>query len=213
MPAAMWIANRDPKGDRAVLDRLVRCLRQVRANRVVVMSTVAVYPLPIGVDEGSPISANDQTPYGRHRRMLEQGVEAHFPETLLVRLPGLFGPGLKKNVVYDLLHDQELHKINAAAVYQFYNLDRLWADVETALGAGLRVVHFATEPVSVREVAHTAFGLDFANDPGTPPHRFDMLSRHAGLFGGRDGYLYNRRQVLEELGAFVRHERARGKAR
>ena len=30
MPAAKWIANRDPDGDRAVLDRLTGCLRRLR---------------------------------------------------------------------------------------------------------------------------------------------------------------------------------------
>src|SRR4051812_23231156 len=57
MPAAKWIANGDPAGDRAVLDRLVGCLRQVQAQRVVIMSTVDVYPTPIDVNEDTPIDA------------------------------------------------------------------------------------------------------------------------------------------------------------
>jgi hypothetical protein len=72
------------------------------------------------------------------------------------------------------------------------------------------VVNFGTEPVSVREVARGAFDLDFANDPGTPPAQFDMRTRHAALFGGRDGYLCDHRQVLADLRDFVRHERAAG---
>lgn len=208
MPAAMWIANKDPVGDRANLDRLLGCLRQVRARQAVVMSTVAVYPTPIDVDESTRIDPSTQTPYGRHRLLLEQFVAEHFPYALVVRLPGLFGIGLKKNAVYDLLHCNEVHKLNAASVYQFYNLDRLWADVSTALGAGLTLVHFATEPISIRELAREAFDIDFANDPGTPPAHFDMHSRHAALFGGRQGYLYDRRQVLDELRGFIDRERA-----
>lgn len=210
MPAAMWIANKDPAADRAVLDRLVGCLRQVQAAQVVIMSTVAVYPNPIGVDEDSPIDETKQTPYGRHRLMLEQLAAGQFSNVLAVRLPGLFGPGLKKNALYDLLRNNELHKVNAAAIYQFYNLDRLWADISTALGAGIKVVNFGTEPISVRDVAREVFDLDFTNDPGTPPARFDMRSRHAALFGGSDGYLYDRRQVIEELRTFVERERALG---
>ena len=128
---------------------------------------------------------------------------------LAVRLPGLFGPGLKKNAVYDLLHHNELHKLNAGAVYQFYNLDRLWTDVSTALAAGLEVVNFATEPVGVREAAREAFDIDFTNDNGLPPARFDMRSRHAALFGGRGGYIYDRQQVLRDLREFVYRERTR----
>lgn len=209
MPAAKWIANRDPEADRAVLDRLWGCLRTVHADTVVVMSTVDVYPHAAEVDEDTPIDAATQQPYGKHRLELERRAAEHFPRVLSVRLPGLFGPGLKKNAVYDLLHDNEVHKVHANGVFQFYNLARLWKDVRTALAAGLTCVNFATEPVSVREVAREAFGIDFANDPGTKPGRYDVRSRHAEAFGGRGGYLYSREQVLGELRSFVAAERAK----
>jgi hypothetical protein len=207
MPAAKWIANRDPAGDRAALDRLTGCLRQVRAERVVVMSTVDVYPNPVGVDEDSAIDPAAQQAYGRNRLLLEQITAAHFPRVLIVRLPGLFGEGLKKNAVYDLLHNNEVHKIHAGGVFQFYNLDRLWRDIQSADAAELALVNFATEPVSVRDVAREAFGLDFGNVPDHAPARYDMRSRHAALFGGRDGYLYSRAQVLGELRGFMERER------
>jgi nucleoside-diphosphate-sugar epimerase len=208
----MWIANRDPEADRALLDKLAGCLLKARANRVVIMSTVAVYPAPIGVDEDSPIDADAQTPYGRHRYMLEQIIAAHFPDTVAIRLPGIFGPGLKKNVVFDLLHNNEVYKINAGGIYQYYNLGRLWADVSTALNAGLNVVNFSTEPISVAQMARESFGFEFSNDPGGQPARFNMLSKHASLFGGRDGYLYTGAQVLDDLREFVEHERAKSPA-
>jgi nucleoside-diphosphate-sugar epimerase len=209
MPAAKWIANGDPAGDLATLDRLWNAIKMVRADVVVVMSTVDVYPTPVSVDEDTPIDPSAQQPYGLNRLELERRAAAHFPRTLSVRLPGLFGPGLKKNAVYDLLHNNETHKIHANGVFQFYNLDRLWDDVQTALAAGLTVVNFATEPVSVREVAREAFGLDFANDPGTKPARYDVRSKHAEVFGGRGGYLQSREQVFGELRDFVQGERAR----
>jgi hypothetical protein len=210
MPAAKWIANRDPAGDRAVLDRLAGCLRQTKADRVVIMSTVDVYPNPIGVDEDSPIDPAAQQTYGRNRLLLEKIAAEHFPRVLVVRLPGLFGEGLKKNAVYDLLHNNDVHKIHAGGVFQFYNLDHLWRDVQTANDAELPLVNFATEPVSVRDVARAAFGLDFTIDTGQPPARYDMRTKHATLFGGRDGYLSSREQVLADLKAFVERERKAG---
>lgn len=206
MPAAMWIANKDPDGDR-VLDLLLRSLLQVRVKQVVIMSTVAIYPNPVGVDEETSIDQSQQSPYGRHRLTLERRLASHFSRVLAVRLPGLFGPGLKKNAIYDLLHGNELQKLNAASHYQYYNLERIWSDVSTAIEAGLDVVNFATEPVSIREVAAEAFGIDFDNDPGTVPIKFDVQSQHARLFGGRDGYILDRRQVLVQLREFVRRER------
>jgi nucleoside-diphosphate-sugar epimerase len=207
MPAAKWLANREPDKDRATLDRLTSCLRRARAERVVVVSTVDVYPSPLGVDEDTPIDPAAQNPYGRHRHLLELAAREHFPTVAVLRLPALFGPGLKKNAVFDLLHGNEVHKVHADGAFQFYNLDHLWADVQKSLANGLALLNVATEPLSVREVAREAFGMAFDNRPVAPPARYDMRSKHAALFGGRGGYLYGRDQVLKELKEFVDRER------
>jgi nucleoside-diphosphate-sugar epimerase len=207
MPAAMWVANANPDADRACLDRLWGCVSECRPATVVVVSTVAVYPVPTGVDEDSPIDETAQTPYGRHRLELERRAAAHFPRVLSVRLPALYGPGLKKNALYDLLHNNQVEKVHADAAYQFYPLGRLWRDIRTALDAGLSVVNLATEPVTMREVGRAAFGRAFDNDPGTAPARYDVRTRHAGVFGGRGGYVEDRGRVLAGLAAFVAAER------
>ena len=174
------------------------------------ISTVDVYPSPVGVDEDAPVDHAGAQPYGRHRRELELFAAERF-DTLIVRLPGLFGPGLKKNIIYDFLHDNQVGQVHADAVYQFYDLANVWRDVTVALDAGLSLVNFATEPVSVGEVARHGFGRAFDNRPaGPPPPRYDMRSRHAALFGGRGGYLYDRESVLGAIRDFVRQERAGG---
>lgn len=206
MPAAKWIANRDPLGDRAVLDRLWNCISTCTAECVVIVSTVDVYASPVGVDEDTLIEPIYVSSYGKHRLELEQRASEHFPHVLTVRLPGLFGPGLKKNAIYDLLHDNETHKIPAEGSFQFYNLNRIWRDIETALGAGLKLVNFATEPVTVREVARRAFGIEFDNDPGGMPPRYEMWTKHAAIFGGHEGYLETREQVLAGIQEFVAAE-------
>lgn len=202
-PAEKWKANRDPEQDRASLKRLTDALADVRATKVVLISTVDVYPTPVGVDEDSPIDESAAQPYGRHRRELERFVADRF-DSVAVRLPGLFGEGLKKNIIYDFLHDNRVDQVHADAVFQFYDLANVWRDVSVALDAGLAVVNFATEPVSVADVARHGFGRLFDSRPaGAPPARYDMRSRHAPLFGGRAGYLYDREQVLTSLATFV----------
>jgi nucleoside-diphosphate-sugar epimerase len=205
-PAAKWKANRDPEGDRACLGRLREALGGAAARQVVLISTVDVFGRTGGADEEAPPAG--ATPYGRHRLELERFVAGRF-DTLVVRLPALFGPGLKKNAVYDLLHDNEVGKIDSRGRFQFYDVRRLWADVEVAWRAGLALVHFATEPVSVAEMARAAFGFVFSNElPGTPA-RYDFRSRHAHLYGGAGGYLLARGQVLAALADFVAEERSR----
>ena len=209
MPAAKWIANGDPLGDLAILDRLWSSIALCQAREVVIVSTVDVYPTPMNVDEDTRIEPNEQQPYGLNRQLLEERAANHFPRVLAVRLPGLYGPGLKKNAVYDLLHDNETHKIPAEGSFQFYNLERIGKDIETAFGAGLSLVNFATEPVTVREVARHAFGIEFANDLGRLPPCYDVRTNHAAIFGGSEGYLESRAQVLDGLKSFVDCERIR----
>jgi hypothetical protein len=120
-----------------------------------------------------------------------------------MRLPGVFGPGLKKNVIYDFLHGNMLERIHADSVFQFYDVTRLWSDAERARALGLRLVNVATEPLSVRRIARDVFGREFDAAPPWPPAAYDFRSCHARLFGGSDGYLYGAAQVMTDLKAFV----------
>ena len=206
-PAEKWRANADPDGDRERLQRLMRPLLRAKAMQLVLISTVDVYPTPRGVDETTEIPPNEGHAYGRHRRELELALAARFP-TIIVRLPGLFGKGLKKNIIFDLLHGNDVEKIPADAVFQFYDLSDLWTDIAAVRHLAIDVVNFATEPVSVRDVARRGFDRDFDNaPPGTPPF-YDVRSVHATRLGGRDGYLRDRASVLAALRAYVDSERA-----
>lgn len=206
-PAAKWKANQEPEADRANLERLMASLRTVGARRFILVSTVDVYPSAIGVDESSAIDPSAAEPYGRHRFLLEQFVRERFASTVL-RLPALFGEGLRKNAVYDLLHGNCLDALQPRSSFQFYDMARLWGDVERVLSAGLPLVNFATEPVVLGDVAREVFGRELPPSQ-RPVARYDFRTRHSALWGRQDGYLADRAAVLEGLRAFVRAERAR----
>jgi nucleoside-diphosphate-sugar epimerase len=201
-PAEKWRANREPQADWANLERLMSCLKTMKAARLILISTVDVFPVPHGVDEDSPVHVADATPYGKHRYLLEEFARERF-NTLVVRLPGLFGPGLKKNVIFDFLHGNQVAQVDSAAVYQFYDLKSLWSDLQRADRAGLRLVHLATEPVSVAEVAAKVFGFEFENRITPHPADYDLRTKHDRLYGGRDGYIHCRAAVLEAMRRFV----------
>ena len=205
-PAEKWKANKDPEGDVRALERLSGPLMRADVKRLVLISTVDVYGHPIGVTEDDePAGASA---YGANRLELERTLAARFP-TLTVRLPGLFGDGLKKNAIYDLLHDNQVEKIDSRGVFQFYGLDTLWRDIQTAEKAGLSLVNFTTPPVSVAEVALAAFGREFRNEVVPTPARYDIRTKHAAIFGGKDGYI-STGDVLAEIRAYVvRQQQAR----
>jgi len=210
VPAEKWKANQDPKADQVVIDRLKKALATMQTRRLILISTVDVYPIPVNVNEDSAPDWQAASAYGRHRHQLEEFVAAHF-NALICRLPGLFGKGLKKNMIYDFLHGHQLDKIHADAQFQFYGLDHLWTDLQVAERAQLSVINMATEPVSVGEVAQSVFNLEFKNHPtGVTPARYAMTSKHAALFGGSAGYLQTKARVLSEMKKFVNAERHPG---
>lgn len=202
--AVKWQANADPETDRAGIDQLTSVLADVEVDRFVLISTVDVYPSTQGLDEDAVISRQDGQPYGRHRLYLEDWVTARYPGALIVRLPALFGPGLKKNIIFDLANDHETYKINEASSFQWYDLTRLPQDLRRAEGAGLPLVNLVPEPIATATILERVFPKSkVGTDPSSALH-YDVRTKHAGLFGGANGYICSHDESLTALEAFVR---------
>lgn len=264
LPAAKFLANSAPEKDREAVCQAERNIEAIAPEKLVLISTIDVFPDPRGVDESSPIDPSRLAPYGAHRYQLEQWVRGRYPDALIVRLPGLFGKNLKKNFLFDFLHpipsmltekklaelmagDREvgryygppengfcrllpldgearsvllekmealgftaLHFTDSRSVYQFYPLGRLWGDIQTALGAGLRLWHPAAEPVSAGEVYHFLTGGEFHNHLPAPPADYDYRTRFDTLFGGAGGYICDKSTILREIQEYVTREQGAG---
>ncbi|MBN2975167.1 NAD(P)-dependent oxidoreductase [Pseudomonas lactucae] len=205
-PAQKWIANREPEADRQKIEALIAHLRTVKCQTFILISTVDVFKSPLGVDEDTPVDEADLHAYGLHRRLLEKFVEEHFPNHLIVRLPGLVGPGLRKNVIFDFLNDNNLQAIDSRGVFQFYPMVNLWYDIQTALAAGLKLVHLTAGPVSVAEVSQQGFGKTFTNTLPNPAATYDLQTKHAQVFGATGHYQYSARETIQAVRAYAQSE-------
>ncbi len=205
-PAAKWIANRDPIADRANIDTLISSLDSLDTRRFILISTVDVFLSPVGVDENSAVEEVGLHSYGLHRRLLERFVADRFDEHLIVRLPGLVGPGLKKNVIYDFLHDNNVQLIDSRGVFQFYPMINLFFDISRAVDCGLRLLHLTSEPVSVADLAVEGFNMRFENVLDGNPATYDMRSIYAEVLGGTGDYQYSRRESLQAVRAYAQSE-------
>ncbi len=203
--AEKWRANADPAADWRAIKRLMVSLSRIQTQRMVLISTIDVYPQTLKSDERlADYDAQQQHAYGRHRRALEEFVIAQFPAALIVRLPALYGLGLKKNALFDLIHRHNLGALNAAASFQWYGLQRLGADLERALAAGLQVVNLFPEPLELGELAARFFADVTLSYDAHSAARYALTTIHAELFGGSNGWIENRAQVLSSLAHFLR---------
>lgn len=205
-PAQKWIANRDPVADQKKIDDLIAHLATIKCQTFVLISTVDVFKTALGVDEDTHVDEADLHAYGLNRRRLEKFVERHFNNYLIVRLPGLVGPGLRKNVIFDFLNDNNLHAIDSRGVFQFYPMVNLWFDIETALNANLKLVHLTAEPISVANISKQGFGKAFDNSLANAAATYDMRTKHAALFGASSHYQYSSRETVLAVRSYAQSE-------
>lgn len=102
LPAEKFTANKFPEEDLKIIENAKENIRRIAPEKVILISTVDVYEGVFPVTEEEAALGNGA--YGKNRRQLEMFVEETFPEHLIVRLPGLFGKGIKKNFLYDYIH-------------------------------------------------------------------------------------------------------------
>jgi hypothetical protein len=209
--AAKWRANAEPEIDRQGIQRLTDALTDVHAERFILISTIDVFQSPLQVDENTQIDTKNLHPYGAHRYSLENFVRGHFAQSRILRLPALFGPGLKKNALYDLFNDNGLDQIPMDGIFQWYNLQRLPQDMRRA--EGLPLAHLATEPVSMQTIVERLFPEKInTGRRGSAPH-YNMRTIYAEKFGGANGYIANAESVLTDMELYVQGERQRTKRR
>lgn len=206
--AVKWIANTEPEKDQASIKELQDILATVNARRFVLISTVDVYPDIQNQDESFDCHSMENHAYGEHRLALEDFCAQQFRKYHIIRLPGLFGTGLKKNVIYDLLNDNCLDMINVSSSYQHYYLANLWSDVQRVISEELPLVNFCTEPVPNRTLIDQFFpGKEIGGNPAPTAH-YDLRTKYSRLWNNNSPYAYNLDEVLAQLGQFISSYRA-----
>jgi hypothetical protein len=135
----IW-ASENPRFDQASTGLLIRNLLVTRCNRIVLMSTGDTQVRP-------------DTGYGKNRLELETAVRGRFSNHYIIRLPGLIGKDITKNILYDIKHKTEwVDKINGAVKQQWYLLDDLKYDVPKIINGDTRVVNLGSEPILNQDI-------------------------------------------------------------
>ncbi len=178
MPGAKWYANQHRDEDRDTLVRLFNALFEIRSDRLVLISTV---------DAASPRGW-----YGLHREWLER---ASVPNHI-IRLPALFGPGLKKNALYDLMHGQRLDAIAPNAIYQWYPLRRLGEDIGRIREKGIRTINLVSESIAMEEVRARFFPNRTIGPAREDAAHYNVPCEHPEFW-------LSKGEIMDEMGRFL----------
>jgi len=206
--AVKWLANKEPAQDWDGISRLIAALKSIRTQSFVLVSTIDVYGDPNGQTELDAPATEGLHPYGLHRLRLEEFVAETFENHTILRLPALFGTGLKKNAIFDLIHRNQPEKIVPNAKFQWYPLRRLSEDLEKVTAAGIRLANITTEPVEMESIRRRFFPAVKIADPVPTPPFYNLRTIHDSLLGGAGGYHLSSDQVMSEISDFLASEAA-----
>jgi len=174
-PGRKWLANLDPNADATSIAHLCKALVNVTADRFVLIST---------------IDAERKHPYAVHRKALEQFVLKRFPGAAIMRLPALFGKGLKKNALFELLSGRGIG-VPRRAQYHWYNMGNLWYDSQRA-APGINTYYSA--PVTMGRIMDEFF-------PEVPLRDEEVLPEYT--YNEPPPYTHSEEEIMEELRRFI----------
>lgn len=94
---------------------------------------------------------------------------------------------------------------DSRAQFQFYNLNNLWHDITWALAANINLINFTSQPVTASEIySYVTKGEIFDNQLKASPPVYNIKTKYDSLYGGENGYMYEKAHILEDLSEFVR---------
>lgn len=201
VPAVKWYANKYPKEDTATIETIQSILKTIKIKKLILISTIDVYEnTNSDVNEDYTCSAINHT-YGSNRYLFEQFVKAHFEDHHIIRLPALFGKGLKKNIIYDLIHNNQIENISPHTFFQWYDLDWLKEDIETVITNNRKLCNLFTEPLATLDIIKL---FDYPMDGFTNKSNliYNLKTKY-----GTDGYSRDKESVLHHIKKFLAYQK------
>jgi hypothetical protein len=209
VPAIKWLANKYPQEDQDILDKIKEILKTITAKKLILISTIDVYnDVDRECDEDYAIDWYINHPYGNHRYMFEQFISKQFENHHIIRIPALFGKGLKKNLIYDLLKNNQLQNIPINSMFQWYDLNWLKTDIDLIIKNDLKICNLFTEPLETKEILNLFYYSTDSYNNNEKKMVYNTKTKYNKLFNSSvSGYIRDKDTVLTNIKTFLNTER------
>lgn len=202
LPATKWLVNKNLYEDIENIHNIISIIRQKHYSKVILISTIDVYnTTPLGSNEEILPQIN-KINYGTNRRLFELFVSEYLKtdELKIFRLPALFNQHIKKNILYDLINNNNISKININSSFQWYNLDRLPTDIEYYSNSYPDEIIFNlfTEPISTYDIIKLFPQYKEEDMSYNKLINYDYKTKFTD-----SGYIRNKIEILEEIKTFI----------
>lgn len=198
VPAVKWYANKNPENDTDTINSLITILKTIKTKKFILISTIDVYENVISCEnEDYLCKYNENHTYGKNRYIFEKFIQETFENHHIIRLPALFGKGLKKNIIFDLLNNNEIKNIPINSSFQWYNLDWLKDDINMIIKKDIKITNLFTEPLETSEIIKL---FNYTTNEFINLKRMDynLKTKYE-----TSGYIRNKNLVLENIKKFI----------
>ena len=207
IPAVKWIANKFPEKDSENIEYIKNIFKTIKANHVILISTIDIYDnINNKLNENTLIEYSNNHTYGKNRYLFELFIKEHFKNNNIIRLPALFGKGLKKNIIYDLLNNNNnINVISTNTSFQWYNLEWLKTDIDICINNNIKECNLFTEPLETINILNL-FDYDYNSNPKNI-FNYDTQTIYSKFFtSNTNGYIRNKDIVFNDIKEFIIRE-------
>lgn len=200
LPATKWLVNKNIQEDLNNILKITNAINQIRFHKIILISTIDVYcESPIHSDE-DVFPLIKTLNYGSNRYFFEMLIRKTFTynDLKIFRLPSLFGKHIKKNIVYDLLNNNNIDKINVNSSYQWYDLNDLVNDINYLSYEFPKstIFNLFSEPIETSELIKNIFKVkNITNNENRIEYNYKTKFNNTG-------YIQSKNLVIEKLMRF-----------
>jgi hypothetical protein len=204
LPAEKWKINLNPEVDYLNTLKLISDVSKAKVNSFKLISTIDVFSKPNNVNEDN-IPEPTNLAYSNNRYLFEQFISETYNNHQIIRLPGLFGKGLKKNIIFDLIHSNNIDKINSDSYLQWYPMHRFTDDLLTVSNhPEIKLFNFCTEPLYTKTLINECFPDIKINDSLTAGVNYNIKTKYGNIFDSNTEYMLTASEVLADIKQYIK---------
>lgn len=186
--------------DKLMFENILNILKTITATKVILFSSIDVYNNLDNSNESTIINYNLNNNFNKNKYLFETEIISLFNNYHIIRLPVIFGNGLKKNIIFDLLND--VKEINFNSTFQFYNLENLKDDINICINNNIKLCNLVSEPINNNELIKL-FNKQYIHNNKIPLINYNIKSQYYKLFNGINGFTISKENILINIQKFI----------